>query len=208
MAKDRDIKINVNLGSAVRDEHEELVPAHQPSDDEENSHPVAERTVDKGGATTAGDGAGDPRDQVTRLQAERDALFDRLARQQAEFENFRKRAAKEQADFREYAVADTVKQLIPILDSFDLALKSKSSDGDLRKGVELIRKQMDEVLAKLGVQAIPAKGQLFDPRFHEAIEMVESSDVKDNHVIDELQRGYKLKDRLLRPAMVRVAKHK
>jgi molecular chaperone GrpE len=122
----------------------------------------------------------------------------------------RKRSAKEQADFREYAVADTVKALIPILDSFDLALKaaSKSNEGDLRKGVELIRKQMDEVLTRLGVQPIAAQGQPFDPRFHEAIEMVESSDVQDNHVIDELQRGYKLKDRLLRPSMVRVAKHK
>ena len=99
------------------------------------------------------------------MQAERDALFDRLARQQAEFENLKKRAAREQAEFREYAVADTVKQLIPILDNFDLALKSQAaSDGDLRKGVELIRKQMDEVLTKLGVQAIAAKGQPFDPR--------------------------------------------
>src|SRR5207245_3010249 len=131
------------------------------------------------GAQTGAPAAdGDPRDQVTRLQAERDALFDRLARQQAEFENFKKRAAREQADFREYAVADTVKQLIPILDNFELALKAQSSEGDLRKGLELIRKQMDEVLAKLGVQAIAAKGQPFDPRFHEAIEMVESSDVK------------------------------
>lgn len=207
MKKDRDININVNFGgrdsgSAVRDEHEELVPAHSASDDEANAHAadVAEP------ATSTG--AGDPRDQLARVQAERDALFDRLARQQAEFENLRKRSAKEQADFREYAVADTVKQLIPILDNFDLALKSQSSEGDLRKGLELIRKQMDEVLSKLGVQAIAAKGQPFDPRFHEAIEMVDSSDVKENHVVDELQRGYKLKDRLLRPAMVRVSKHK
>src|SRR4051812_15847875 len=192
MAKDKNVEL--------QDEHEELVPAHSASDDEANSR-AAE-------AAEPQPGAGDPKDQLVRIQAERDALFDRLARQQAEFENLRKRSAKEQQDFREYAAADVVKQLIPILDSFDLALKSQSSEGDLRKGFELIRKQMDEVLAKLGVQAIVAKGQPFDPRFHEAIEMVESSDVKDNHVLDELQRGYKLKDRLLRPAMVRVAKSK
>lgn len=191
MAKDKHVEIQ---------DHEELVPAHSDSDEEVNAPPA--ETLEQQA------GAGDPKDQMVRLQAERDALFDRLARQQAEFENLKKRAAREQADFREYAVADTVKQLIPILDNFDLALRAKSSEGDLRKGLELIRKQMDEVLTKLGVQAIAAKGEPFDPRFHEAIEMVESSDVKDNHVLDELQRGYKLKDRLLRPAMVRVAKHK
>ena len=200
MGKDRDIKINVNIGSAVRDDHEELVPAHTASDDEANSR-AAEPAEPQSGA-------GDPKDQLVRLQAERDALFDRLARQQAEFENLRKRSAKEQADFRDYAVADTVKQLIPIIDNFDFALKAKSNETDLRKGLELIRKQMDELFNKLGVQAIPAKGEPFDPRFHEAIEMVDSSDVKENHVVDELQRGYRLKDRLLRPAMVRVAKHK
>ena len=200
MAKHKDAEVQ---------DHEELVPTHSETD-EENPHPSRsqkEEAADaQSGAPVAG--AGDPKDQLVRLQAERDALFDRLARQQAEFENLKKRSAREQADFREYAVADTVKQLIPILDNFDLALKAKSSEGDLRKGLELIRKQMDEVLSKLGVQAIAAKGEPFDPRFHEAIEMVESSDVKDNHVLDELQRGYKLKDRLLRPAMVRVSRHK
>ena len=191
-------------------EHEEVVPVN--SEGEASSQP-SRSPKDEGanaqsGAPGASEGTGDPKDQLLRVQAERDALFDRLARQQAEFENLRKRSAKEQADFREYAAADAVKQLIPILDSFDLALKAKSSEADLRKGLELIRKQMDEVLAKLGVQAIPAQGEPFDPRFHEAIEMVESSDVKDNHVLEELQRGYKMKERLLRPAMVRVAKNK
>src|SRR4051812_46507751 len=117
-------------------DHEELVSAHSESDDEANSR-AAENPQ------RAQAGTGDPKDQLLRVTAERDALFDRLARQQAEFENLRKRSAKEQADFREYAAADTVKQLIPILDSFDLALKAaaKSNEGDLRKGVELIRKQ-------------------------------------------------------------------
>jgi molecular chaperone GrpE len=73
--------------------------------------------------------------------------------------------------------------------------------------VELIRKQMEDALAKMGARPVPAAGEAFDPRLHEAIEMVDTSDVKDNHVIDELQRGYKLKDRLLRPAMVRVARN-
>jgi molecular chaperone GrpE len=178
-----------------------------PAEDSDNETPQSQaKEPEQSTATT------DTRDQeIRRLQAERDLLFDRLARQQAEFENLRKRATRDQAEFREYAMADTVKSLLPILDNFDLALraqdKANANGSDLRKGLELIRKQMDEVLQKLGVQAIPSAGEPFDPRYHEAIEMVESSDAKDNHVVDELQRGYKLKDRLLRPAMVRVAKN-
>ena len=148
------------------------------------------------------------RQEYERVSQERDALLDRLARLQAEFENYRKRNAREQAEFREYAVADAVKNFLPILDNFDLALRSQkteSTDPALRSGIELIRKQMDDVLSRLGVQAIPAQGSTFDPRVHEAIEMVESPDHGDHEVIDELQRGYKLKERLLRPAMVRVA---
>jgi molecular chaperone GrpE len=148
------------------------------------------------------------RQEYERVSQERDALLDRLARLQAEFENYRKRNAREQAEFREYAVADAVKNFLPILDNFDLALRSQkieSPDPALRSGIELIRKQMDDVLSRLGVQAVPAQGSTFDPRVHEAIEMVESADHGDHEVIDELQRGYKLKERLLRPAMVRVA---
>jgi len=148
------------------------------------------------------------RQEYERVSQERDTLLDRLARLQAEFENYRKRNAREQAEFREYAVADAVKTFLPILDNFDLALRSQKSDGAdpaLRSGIELIRKQMDDVLSRLGVQVIPAQGSTFDPRVHEAIEMVESADHADHEVIDELQRGYRLKERLLRPAMVRVA---
>jgi molecular chaperone GrpE len=147
------------------------------------------------------------RQEYDRVGQERDALLDRLARLQAEFENYRKRNAREQAEFREYAVADAVKNFLPVLDNFDLALRSQkeASDQALRSGIELIRKQMEDALTRLGVQAIPTQGQTFDPRVHEAIEMVESRDHADHEVIEELQRGYKLKDRLLRPAMVRVA---
>ena len=185
--------------------HEELLPPSESTDGNDNEPGSASAPEPR----TPEGGTGDPRDQVVRLQAERDALFDRLARQQAEFENQRKRNARDQAEFRDFAISNTLKSLLPILDNFDLALKAgaNASENDLRKGLELIRRQMDEVLTKLGVEPIKAKGEAFDPRFHEAIEMAESSDVKDNHVLDELQRGYKLKDRLLRPAMVRVAKN-
>ena len=145
-------------------------------------------------------------DELQKLKAERDQLFDRLARLQAEFDNYRKRAAKENADFREYAVADAARSLLPVIDNLSLALKNSGNAEEFKRGVELIHKQLQDLLQKLNVQRVPAKGEPFDPRMHEAIEMVESNDVPDNHVLDELTAGYRIKDRLLRPAMVRVAK--
>ncbi len=157
--------------------------------------------VSTSGAESASDA------ELQKVKAERDSLLDRLARAQAEFDNARRRGAKEQQDFREYAVIDTLKSLLPVVDSFQRALQSSSETGDFRNGVELIYKQLQDVLAKQGAVPIVAKGQLFDPRFHEAIEMVETSDAADHEVLEELQRGYKFKDRLLRPAMVKVAKN-
>jgi molecular chaperone GrpE len=150
----------------------------------------------------------EPESELQKVRAERDTLLDRLARLQAEFENARKRAVREQQDYREYAVSDTVKSLLPILDSFERALQVSGNNGnDLRSGVELIYKQLQDALVKLGLRQIPAKGEPFDPHLHEAIEMVDTDEVEDHHVLDELQRGYKLKERLLRPAMVRVARN-
>jgi molecular chaperone GrpE len=148
-----------------------------------------------------------PAAELQKLKAERDSLLDRLARAQAEFDNARKRAVKEQQDFRDYAAADAIKLLLPVIDSFERALQVKSEPGDFRSGVELIYKQLQDALAKIGVRPIPAKGELFDPHVHEAIEMVETSQAADHEVLEELQRGYKFKDRLLRPAMVKVAKN-
>jgi len=147
--------------------------------------------------------------EIQKLQAERAGLLDRMARLQAEFDNYRKRAAKENADFRDYAVADAARSLLPVVDNFSLALKNASAKPeDFRTGIELIHKQLQDVLQKLNVQRVPAQGQPFDPRVHEAIEVVESDEAPDNHVLEELQSGYRIKDRLLRPAMVRVAKKK
>jgi len=144
--------------------------------------------------------------ETDKLRAERDALVDRLARLQAEFDNARKRAAREQQEFREFAAAEAIKAILPALDSFERALKAPAGEGnDLRSGLELIYRQFQDALQKLGVQPIPSVGKEFDPRVHEAIEMVDTNEVEDHHVIDELQRGYRIKDRLLRPAMVRVA---
>jgi molecular chaperone GrpE len=159
------------------------------------------------GETSSGGTAAGEATELQKLKAERDSLLDRLARAQAEFENARRRGAKEQQDYRDYAAADAIKSLLPVIDSFERALQVKSEPGDFRSGVELIYKQLQDALAKLGVRPIPAKGEPFDPRVHEAIELVETSDAPDHEVIEELQRGYKMKDRLLRPAMVKVAKN-
>jgi molecular chaperone GrpE len=145
--------------------------------------------------------------ELKKLRAERNDLFDRLARLQAEFENYRKRSARENSEYRDFAVSEAARALLPVIDNFSLALKNASAKPeDLRKGVELIHKQLQDVLQKLNVERINAEGEPFDPRVHEAIEMVESDAAPDHHVLEELQPGYRIKGRLLRPAMVRVAK--
>ena len=168
-----------------------------PAGDEGDETTVAQVTVESSA----------PESELQKLRAERDSLLDRLARTQAEFDNARKRAVKEQQEFRDYAVADAVKSLLPALDSLERALQVKSDAAELRGAVELIHKQLLAALAKLSVNPIASKGQPFDPRYHEAIEMVETTDAPDHQVIEELQRGYRFKDRLLRPAMVKVAKN-
>ncbi len=146
--------------------------------------------------------------ELEKARSERAAYLDRAARIQAEFDNFRKRNAREQVEYRDYALAEFIKTLLPILDSLDRALKTNAASlEDFRSGIELIDKQFHDALAKLGVQPIAAEGESFDPNLHQAVQMVETDEAEDNHIIDELQRGYKLKDRLLRPAMVRVARN-
>jgi len=136
------------------------------------------------------------------------AYLDRAARIQAEFDNFRKRNARQQEEYREYALADALKTLLPILDSLDRALKTNAASLDeYRSGIELIDKQFHDALARLGVEPVEATGEFFDPNLHQAVQMVDTDEAPDNTVIDELQRGYKLRDRLLRPAMVRVARN-
>jgi len=145
------------------------------------------------------------REQYDQLKAERDQLLDRLARLQAEFENARKRAERDKIANRDYAVGSVVEKFLPVLDHFEMALKSTANADQLRSGVELIVKQMEDVLRQLHVTAIPALGAEFDPRHHEALGSVERHDLPDQHVAEEIRRGYKLRDKLLRPALVRVA---
>ncbi|MGA2049226.1 MAG: nucleotide exchange factor GrpE [Terracidiphilus sp.] len=144
------------------------------------------------------------RTELEQLKGERDQLLDRLARLQAEFENARKRADRERVEFRDYATGNVVEQFLPVVDNFELALKSGGNAEQLRHGVELIVKQFEEILRQLQVNPIPTVGEAFDPRIHEALGSVERDDMPDQHVAEEIRRGYKLRERLLRPALVRV----
>ena len=146
-------------------------------------------------------------EQLKKLEEEKQALFDQLVRRQADFENFRKRFEREQQEFRQQAVAAQVADLLPVLDAFQRALAAPAGGGDeeYRKGVELIYKQLFDLLTRAGLKPIDAVGQKFDPFLHHAVERVETPDHNDQEVLAELQRGYTFKQRLLRPALVRVA---
>ena len=170
-------------------EHQEPVPAEPTT--ELSAEPTAEAS-----AASA---------ELDQLKGERDQLLDRLARLQAEFENARKRAERERAEYRDYATGSVVEQFLPVLDNFELALKSTGTADQLRQGVELIVKQMEEILRQLQVNPIPTVCEVFDPRIHEALGTVERDDLPDQHVAEEIRRGYKLRERMLRPAMVRIA---
>ena len=145
-------------------------------------------------------------DPLEEIRRERDALQDRLLRTAAEFDNYRKRMDRERRDLAEYTAGEAIKDLLPIIDNLERALQAPAPDDPLRKGVELIHKQMLEILRKRGVTPIEALGADFDPNVHEAVTQEESAQHREGEVMEELQRGYKVGDRLLRPAMVKVAK--
>ena len=145
-------------------------------------------------------------DPLEELRRERDALQDRLLRTAAEFDNYRKRMDRERRDLADHAAGEAIKDLLPIIDNLERALQASAQDDPLRKGVELIHKQMLEMLRKRGVTPIEALGADFDPNVHEAVTHEESDQHREGEVMEELQRGYKVGERLLRPSMVKVAK--
>jgi molecular chaperone GrpE len=143
--------------------------------------------------------------ELDQVKAERDQLLDRLARLQAEFDNARKREAKERQDTRDYAVSNTVEPFLGVMDNFQLALKSDGSVEQLRSGIGLILKQMEDALRGLNVVPVEAVGAQFDPRIHEALGSIETKEFPDHQVLEEIRRGYRIRDKLLRPALVRIA---
>jgi molecular chaperone GrpE len=145
------------------------------------------------------------KNELEQMRGERDQLLDRLARLQAEFENTRRREAKERADLRDYAVQNAVEPFLGVMDNFQLALKSDGTLEQLRAGVDLILKQMEEALRGLNVQPVETVGTQFDPRVHEALGSIETTEFPDHQVLEEIRRGYRIREKLLRPALVRIA---
>jgi len=144
-------------------------------------------------------------DAIQKLQGEKQQLTEQLLRKQAELENVRKRLAREKEEFQQFSLFQTMQSLIPVLDGFELALQSNGSGEDYRKGVELIYQQLRSALQRLGLEGIESKGLQFNPYMHEAVTLVETEQYEDQEIIEELQRGYIFKNRLLRPARVKVA---
>jgi len=147
-------------------------------------------------------------DALAALQKEKDTLQDRLLRTAAEFDNYRKRVDRERRELSDFVAADLLTELLPILDNLERALQAPAGgDPDAyRQGVEMIQRQMLDLLRKRGVKPIEAVGADFDPNYHQAVSHDISPDHREGEVIEELRRGYMLGERLLRPAMVKVAK--
>jgi molecular chaperone GrpE len=145
--------------------------------------------------------------QLETLRKEKDELYDRLLRKHADFENLRKRLEKEKREFHQYALSDIMGELIFILDNFERAISHSDDSGnpEYRKGIELIYRQLKDLLEKRGLRAIESQGKKFDPNFHEAVAREERNDLEEGTILEELQRGYFFGNRLLRPAMVKVS---
>lgn len=156
----------------------------------------------------------DAQQRVQVLTEEKKSLQDQLLRRQAEFDNFRKRSERERGESSARTRAEILKQFLPIVDNFERALKhsapgvDEGNDGGLRTGVELIYKQLMDLLTRSGLEPVQAVGQPFDPHLHEAVTMTPSDEYPENTVLEELQRGYLLNGKLLRPATVRVSSKK
>jgi molecular chaperone GrpE len=142
------------------------------------------------------------------LQKERDDLYDRLLRKSAEFDNFRKRVERDRKDMIEWAAADVLGDLLVIVDDFERAIAAPAPPEaqSVKTGLELIHRQLSELIKKRGVTAVDALGADFDPHLHQAVAYEEVPGAREGEIVGVLAKGYKIGDRLLRPAMVKVAK--
>jgi molecular chaperone GrpE len=169
--------------------------------------PDVERMEDEGGAGSTTDPMPALADEIVELRKERDSLHDRLLRQAAEFDNYRKRIDRERKDSAQMASIDFVRELLPVIDDFERALQIEAPGADsYRQGLEIIHRALIDMLRKRGVTPIDAVGTRFDPEVHQAVTYEEAPDRRDGEVIEQFTRGYRLGDKLVRPAMVKVAK--
>jgi molecular chaperone GrpE len=179
--------------------------------DQSTPKPADMRDVDRMEDDGAGSAATDPApalaDEIVELRRERDSLHDRLLRQAAEFDNYRKRIDRERRDLAQTAAIDFVQDLLPVIDDFERALQIDAPGSEsYRQGLEIIHRALIDMLRKRGVTPIDAVGTDFDPQVHQAVAYEDAPHRRDGEVIEQFTRGYKLGDKLVRPAMVKVAK--
>lgn len=154
---------------------------------------VAEKTVDELEA------------EVEKLKRENEKYYEHLQRTAAEFDNYKKRVTKEKENISSYTIGEVVTKYIPIVDSLEKGVSTPGIDDASREGIEIIYKQIMEVMSSLGVEVIPTVNEKFDPEIHDAVMHIESEEYEEKVVVEELRKGYKMKDRVLRHAMVKVA---
>ncbi len=175
----------------------------------ESSQPVAETSGDATADTVAVSESAAKLEALTverdRLAKETADLHDRLLRRQADFENFRRRVERERVELAEFAGMESVRALLPVVDDFERALRVECADKEYARGMELICQRLFDALGKIGLEPIDAVGRPFDPNVHHAVEMAQTADAEDHTVLEEHQRGYNFRGRLLRPSMVKVA---
>ena len=188
------------------DNESDLTVSSQPVEGGEKEEAPADVRVEEAATVVAAPPAG-LAEAYEKAVAERKELYDRLLRKQAELENFRKRTLKEKEELRQHAAEDLIRSLLPTLDGFERALqhRDESVPAAFYQGLELIYRDLREVLGRAGLAPIDTSGQLFDPHQHQAVETVNDPSRREHEIVEELQRGYKLKTKLLRPAIVKVA---
>jgi len=176
----------------------------QPGGPGENEAPAESGTVAEPAAASP---SASLAEAYEKALAENRDLYDRLLRKQAEMDNFRKRTLREKEDLRQYAAEDLIRTLLPTLDSFARALQQRDASvpAAFYQGLELIYRDLREVLGRAGVTDIETAGQVFDPHLHQAVETVAAPGRREHEIVEELQRGYLLRGKLLRPAIVKVA---
>jgi molecular chaperone GrpE len=172
----------------------------------ENATPEVEDAADEAGQETAG--ADEENRELIRLQAELQDAQERILRAQADFDNFRRRTRQDKEDLAKYASSKVITGILPVMDNFEraIAVSKEAQDFDsLFKGVEMIFRQMEQVMEQEGVSAMNTVGQPFNPEFHQAIMQVDSDEHEEGIIVEEVMKGYVLKDKVLRPAMVKVS---
>lgn len=188
---------------STKEQHNETANTEEAEfTDQTDFQPEAEASEQDAGAEAAEDA------RFAELAKQAEENQQRYLRAQADFDNFRRRTAKEKEELAQYASMKLVGQLVPIVDNFERAIAAASSGSDfesLAKGVDMIFRQLSQTLESEGLKAIEAVGQPFNPEFHQAIMQVESDEYEEGIVVEEVQKGYMLKEKVLRPAMVKVS---